>query len=112
MEGMDKARIVLWVLGQPGTSAGGVCQGCPTVRFDAPGGVGWGEESGDEGLFGAQGVPPETRVSPWCWGDTHTPLFHAGERQAGTGTVGDPQMQVFGWEGWDSDGPSADAGAL
>lgn len=30
------------------------------MGFDAPGGVGWGEESGDEVLFGAQGVPPET----------------------------------------------------
>lgn len=59
---MGKACIVLLVLGQLGSPPGGVCQGCPPVRFDARGGVGWGEESGDEVLFGVQGIPPRTRM--------------------------------------------------
>lgn len=39
------------------------------------------------------------------WGETHIPLFHAGGRQDGAGTAGDPQQQVFGWEGRDRDDP-------
>lgn len=83
MEGMDKAGIVLWVLGQLGTPAGGVCQGCPTVRFGAPGGVGWGEETGEEVFLGHRGflqrrgcaggslvlgVHPHPSFP--CWGET------------------------------------------
>lgn len=91
---MGKACIVLLVLGQLGSPPGGMCQGCLPMRFDVRGGVGWGEESGDEVLFGAQVVPPGTRMYQGlpgaggvAGGGTHIPLFHAG-----TGTVGDPQQ--------------------
>lgn len=42
MEEMGKACIVLWVLGQLGTPAGGVCQGCPPGEVRCSWGCGMG----------------------------------------------------------------------